>query len=156
MGAEFAAVIQERRPIVRLENVGQRKDGREVVLETSGTRGPANTVPLDGVPAGVHRIVDLKAPASGIDPGVIDWEGIAGLGEADELKIVCACHEDYAWGRDLVRDGRLPAGVPVTFSPVAGSLEPRELAQWLLSDRLEARFQIQLHKAVWPDRDRGV
>jgi 7-carboxy-7-deazaguanine synthase len=131
-------------------------DGRRVLLETSGTRGPANAVPLDGVPAGVHRIVDLKAPDSGIAADLIDWEGIAQLDEGDELKVVCACREDYEWGRDLVRGGRLPAGVPVTFSPVADGLAPRDLAEWLLADRLEARFQIQLHKAVWPDRDRGV
>ena len=131
-------------------------DGRRVLLETSGTRGPANAVPLSRVPAGVHRIVDLKAPGSGIAAGIIDWEGIALLAAGDELKIVCADRGEYLWGRDLVRVGRLPADVPVTFSPVSDDLEPRDLAEWLLADRLEARFQIQLHKAVWPDRDRGV
>jgi len=132
-------------------------DGRTVLLETSGTRGPANAVPLAEVPAGVHRIVDVKAPGSGIDPAVIDWEGIAGLDAGDELKIVCAGRADYAWARDLVRQpGRLPAGVPVTLSPVQDDLPARDLAEWILADGLDVRFQIQLHRAVWPDRARGV
>lgn len=132
-------------------------DGRDVLLETSGTVGPANMIALSEVPAGVHRVVDLKPPASTIAPEDVDWTGIAGLGPADELKIVCANRGDYTWGRDLVRAGeRLPAGVPVCFSPVHGELEPRDLAGWILDDRLDVEFQIQLHKAVWPDVARGV
>ena len=132
-------------------------DDRTVLLETSGTRGPANAVALAGVPAGVHRIVDLKAPGSGIDAGLIDWEGIAALDGGDELKIVCADRADYEWGRALLQEeGRLPAGVPVVFSPVQGDLEPRQLAEWILADGLEARFQIQLHKVLWPAATRGV
>jgi len=132
-------------------------DGRTVLLETSGTLGHDKLVPLSGVPAGVHRIVDLKAPASGIDPALIDWEGIAGLGAGDELKIVCAGRGDYEWGRELVRAGdRFPPGVIITFSPVQPDLRPRDLAEWILADGLDACFQIQLHRAVWPDADRGV
>ncbi|MFN2370719.1 MAG: radical SAM protein [Candidatus Krumholzibacteriia bacterium] len=132
-------------------------DGRTVLLETSGTRGPSNAVPLVAVPAGVHRIVDLKAPGSGIAADLLDWEGIAALDGGDELKIVCADRADYAWGRDLVRaPGRLPAGVPVVFSPVQDALAPRDLAEWILADGLDVRLQIQLHKAVWPERTRGV
>jgi 7-carboxy-7-deazaguanine synthase len=132
-------------------------DGRTVLLETSGTRGPANAVPLSGVPAGVHRVVDLKAPGSGIAAEMIDWEGIAALDGGDELKIVCADRADYEWGRALVREpGRLPAGVPVVFSPVQDTLPGRDLAEWILEDGLEARLQIQLHKALWPGVERGV
>ncbi len=132
-------------------------DGRTVLLETSGTRGPANAVPLSGVPAGVHRVVDLKAPGSGIAAEMIDWEGIAALDGGDELKIVCASRADYEWGRALVREpGRLPAGVPVVFSPVQDTLPGRDLAEWILEDGLEARLQIQLHKALWPGVERGV
>jgi 7-carboxy-7-deazaguanine synthase len=132
-------------------------DGRDVLLETSGTLGPANMLGLAEVPAGVHRIVDLKAPGSAIAPEAIDWDGIAGLGAGDELKIVCADRGDYVWGRDLVRqDDRLPSDVPVCFSPAHGELEPRDLAGWILDDRLDVEFQIQLHKAVWPDVPGGV
>ena len=132
-------------------------DGRTVLLETSGTKGPENLVPLAEVPAGVHRVVDVKAPGSGIPSELIDWEGIAGLGVGDEIKIVCADRGDYQWARDLVAAGvRLPAAAAVSLSPVQGQLAPSRLAEWILADRLEVHFQIQLHKAVWPERDKGV
>ncbi len=132
-------------------------DGRQVLLEASGTLGPANMIPLGEVPAFVHKVVDVKAPGSSIKPAEIDWEGIAQLGERDELKLVCADRTDYEWGRDLVTEGEcLPAGVRVCFSPVHGELVPRDLAGWILADKLAAVFQIQLHKAVWPDVERGV
>jgi len=132
-------------------------DGRTVLLETSGTVGPANAVPLAAVPGGVHRVVDVKAPGSGIPADQIDWKGLAGLEARDELKFVLAGRDDYLWARDLVRaPGRLPQDVPVAFSPVQGDLAPRDLAEWILADGLDVRFQIQLHKVVWPDRDRGV
>jgi len=132
-------------------------DGRTVLLETSGTGGHDKLVPLHKVPVGVHRIVDLKAPGSGISPDLIDWEGIAGLGVGDEIKIVCVDRDDYVWGRDLVRAGdRIPADIVITFSPVEGTLLPRDLAEWILADCLDVCFQIQLHRAVWPEIDRGV
>jgi 7-carboxy-7-deazaguanine synthase len=134
-----------------------RADGRTVLLETSGTIGPANAVGLDRVPAGVHRIVDIKAPGSGIDAALIDWAGIARLGAGDEVKFVCNGRGDYEWSRDLVVAGkRIPAEVTPCFSPVEGALAPRELAEWILEDKLDACFQIQLHRAVWPDITRGV
>ena len=132
-------------------------DCRTVLLETSGTLGHDKLVPLGKVPAGVHRIVDLKAPGSGIPAELIDWEGIAGLGSGDEVKVVCADRNDYEWGRELVRaDDRIPAEAVVTFSPVQEKLRPRELAEWILADGLDVCFQIQLHRAVWPEIDRGV
>ena len=132
-------------------------DGRRVLLETSGALGHDKLLPLDRVPAGVHRIVDVKAPGSGIGDHLIDWKGIARLGPDDEIKIVLAGLADYEWARELVRSGdRLPPGVPVSFSPVQETLEARDLAEWILADGLDVRFQIQLHRAVWPDETRGV
>ncbi len=132
-------------------------DGRQVLLETSGTHGPANMTPLAAVPAAVCKIVDVKAPGSEIGSEAIDWPGIANLGEHDELKIVCADRTDYEWARDLVRTtDRLPQGVRVSFSPVQGEMTLRELAEWILADKLDVVFQVQLHKVVWPDVERGV
>ncbi len=128
--------------------------GLQVVLETSGTIGVR--VPLTAVPAGVSRIVDIKTPGSGIAADQIDWDGIAALGPDDELKLVICDRADYEWARDLVRAGRLPAGVPVTFSPGHGAMELRDLAGWILADRLPVRFQVQLHKVVWPEAEGGV
>lgn len=132
-------------------------DGREILLETSGTLGPANMTPLSAVPTAVHKVVDVKAPGSDIAATQVDWAGIAQLTERDELKIVCADRADYEWARDLVRAGeRLPAAVRVSFSPVQGELALRELAEWILADKLDVVFQLQLHKVVWPDVERGV
>jgi len=132
-------------------------DERRVLLETSGALLPANAVQLSEVPAGVHRVVDIKPPGSGIPTETIDWDGIATLGQDDELKIVCASGEDYRWARNLVlHENRLPRGVRVAFSPVQGDIEPRKLAEWILADKLDVCFQLQLHKVLWPDSERGV
>ncbi len=128
-------------------------DGRRVVLETSGTSGAAS---LRAVPPAVRRIVDVKAPGSGVPADQIDWPGIAGLHAGDELKLVLADRRDYLWARDLVQGGRLPTGVPTTFSPVHGVLAPADLAAWILADGLEVRLQVQLHRVIWPERDRGT
>ncbi len=132
-------------------------DERQVLLETSGTLGPRNMLPLSAVPAKVHKVVDVKAPGSAINAAEIDWEGIRQLGSRDELKFVCADRADYEWSRDLVLAGEnLPQGVRASFSAVQGELAGRDLAEWILADQLDVVFQIQLHKAVWPDVERGV
>lgn len=127
--------------------------GHDVVIETSGTRGAA---PLASLPAGVHRVVDVKTPGSGIPAEEIDWEGLAVLGPGDELKFVLADRADYEWTRDLLSGGRLPAAPVRTLSPVHGALDPGELAGWVVADALDVRVQVQLHKVLWPGRDRGV
>lgn len=128
-----------------------------VLLETSGAALPPNALALSEVPEGIHRVVDIKAPASGIPAATIDWEGIGTLGTDDEIKIVCADREDFEWARHLIRnEPRMPQGVRVALSPVQGQMEARDLAEWILEDKLDVCFQIQLHKIVWPDVERGV
>ena len=132
-------------------------EGHRVLLETSGAELPPNALALAEVPKGIHRVVDIKAPASGIPTASIDWEGIGTLAGDDEIKIVCAGREDFEWARDLVRnEPRMPLGVRVALSPVQGKLEARDLAEWILEEKLDVCFQIQLHKVVWPDVERGV
>ena len=123
------------------------------MLETSGTTG---TIPLSEVPAGVSRIVDIKTPDSGIDESEIDFDEIAKLGKDDELKFVCQSREDYLWSKALVESGRLPAEPVTVFSPVQDDLSARKLADWIVEDKLNVRYQIQLHKVIWPEMDRGV
>lgn len=124
--------------------------GRTVLLETSGS------LPVDEVPAGVHKIVDLKAPGSGEAPANL-WENLDRLGEGDEVKIVIAGAEDYAWAKEAMRSRGIAERVgAVLLSPVHGALDPAELARWILEDRLPVRLNLQVHKVLWPDRDRGV
>lgn len=124
--------------------------GRRVLLETSGS------LSLAKVPAGVEKIVDLKAPGSGEEARNL-WENLDHLGPTDELKIVLASRDDYLWARERVAthslSGRCRA---LLLSPAAGLLDPAELAGWILEDRLEARLNLQLHRILWPSRDRGV
>ena len=123
--------------------------GYEVLLETSGA------VPIAGVPAGVRRIVDLKTPGSG-EAHRNDWSNVAHLRAGDEVKFVIASRLDYDWARDVAREHRLLDRVPLLVSPVWDSGVGRELAEWILADGWQVRFQMQLHKWIWPEVERGV
>lgn len=123
--------------------------GRTVLVETSGA------LDISVLPAGVHRIVDLKCPGSG-ECDRNDLDNIDRLRAGDEIKFVIADRLDYEWAARLVREHRLAERVPVLFSPVWGELEPPRLADWLLADSLPVRLQLQLHKLLWPDVERGV
>jgi 7-carboxy-7-deazaguanine synthase len=116
--------------------------GYSVSLETSGA------LDIGGVDPRVSRIVDLKPPGSGED-GKNRWENLDLLTQHDELKFVLASREDYDWAVSACRQRRLFERCPVLFAPVQGQLDPAQLAQWLLDDRLPARFQLQLHKVLW-------
>jgi len=123
--------------------------GYRVLLETGGS------LPIDAVPEGVIRIVDVKCPGSG-EADSNRWENLAGLRPDDEVKFVIAGRADYDWAADIVRGHRLTERCAVLFSPVHGEVEPAELARWVLEGGLPVRVQIQLHKVLWPGRERGV
>jgi 7-carboxy-7-deazaguanine synthase len=123
--------------------------GHLVLLETGGS------LPIDRVPAGVRRIVDVKCPGSG-EADKNRWENLDHLREGDELKFVLAGREDYEWAAAQVRARGLERRCPLLFSPVHGILDPGELAGWVLRDRLPVRVQVQLHKLLWPGVERGV
>jgi 7-carboxy-7-deazaguanine synthase len=78
--------------------------------------------------------------------------------ERDEIKFVVGNREDYEWSKYLIREYDLdPAkGYQLVFSPIFGDLTYRQLVEWILEDRLDARFQVQLHKIVWDPEQRGV
>jgi 7-carboxy-7-deazaguanine synthase len=116
--------------------------GFSVSLETSGA------MDIAGVDARVARVMDLKAPGSG-EQARNRLENLQALTVNDQVKIVLSSRADYEWARDLVRD--LGPGLPsqVLFSPVWGQIEPRDLAEWILADRLNVRLQLQLHKVLW-------
>jgi 7-carboxy-7-deazaguanine synthase len=124
--------------------------GRTVLIETSGERDVSRVDPR------VHRIVDLKAPGSG-ESAKNRWSNLAHLGRRDEIKIVLASREDYEWARDAIRTHALADRVGhVLLSCVFGSVDPRDVVAWMLEDQLPARFQLQMHKYVWPADARGV
>ncbi len=124
--------------------------GYEVLLETSGSLSIAD------VPRAVVKIVDLKPPASGMVKKN-HLPNLDLLAPHDEVKAVIGSRVDYEWARDLVRAHRLTDRVAaVLFSPVWGAVEWRELAEWILTDRLDVRFQLQLHKLLWEPTARGV
>ena len=118
--------------------------GYDVSLETSGALDIAE------VDARVARIVDLKAPGSGeVDKN--RYENIPLLRASDEVKIVLADATDYDWARAQIATHGLDRRCSVLLSPVAGALDPAELAEWVVRDRLPVRFQLQLHKILWND-----
>ena len=125
------------------------EDGYRVLLETGGS------LPIDRVPQGVRRIVDLKCPASG-ECERNHWDNLGQLREGDEVKFVVADRGDYEWARKQIEERSLTARCPVLLSPVHDGLAPGTLAGWVLEDRLSAHVQIQLHKLLWPGVERGV
>jgi 7-carboxy-7-deazaguanine synthase len=95
--------------------------------------------------------MDLKAPDSG-ESHRNHWDNLAQLTQHDQVKFVISSRTDYDWARFKLDEFSLPGRVgEVLFSPTHGQLPPATLAQWLLEDRVPARFQIQLHKLLWND-----
>ena len=136
-----------------------------VLLETSGAH------PIAPVDRRVHRILDLKCPGSG-ETGRMFWENVDALRSTDEVKFVIATREDYDWARSTLARHRLATRCTVLFSAVEplgpeqrnpqlkplpkGGVGRRELVEWILRDRLPVRFQLQMHKFVWPPDRIGV
>lgn len=123
--------------------------GKTVLLETSGSRD------IGPVPTGVHVILDFKPPDSGEERANL-WSNVEKLRAKDEVKFVLASRRDYEWACDVLRTHHLASRCTVLFSPVFGKVEPRDLVEWILADRLPVRFQLQMHKVVWPPEQRGV
>jgi 7-carboxy-7-deazaguanine synthase len=120
-----------------------------VLLETSGALSIATVDPR------VVRIVDIKCPGSG-ESARNHWPNIDLLTPRDEVKFVLADRTDYDWAREVVQRYNLPARCPVIFAPVHQTLNPADLAGWVLADRLDVRVGLQLHKILWPHAVRGV
>lgn len=123
--------------------------GRTVLLETSGA------VTTERVDARVHLVVDVKTPGSGEARRNVAGNLARLVPGRDEVKLVVCDEGDYRFARELIASGRIPVGVAVLLSAAAPLLQPATLAEWMVKDRLVARFQLQLHKALWGDR-RGV
>lgn len=141
--------------------------GFTVLLETSGAHDIA---PVD---SRVRRIMDLKCPGSG-EVARNRWRNIPHLKQADEVKFVIGTVEDYEWAKQILAEHNLASVCPVLFSwvaplrdhqrdsslkPVPGGQHPLtrlELVERIIEDRLPVRFQLQMHKFIWPPDERGV
>jgi 7-carboxy-7-deazaguanine synthase len=123
--------------------------GYTVLLETNGSCS------LKDVPQEVVKIMDLKCPSSGMSD-YMDFKNLRYLGLKDQVKFVIQDRSDYEWAREKMARHHIPVYTQVILSPVWQRMEAGILAEWLLADRLPARMQIQLHKYLWPDRERMV
>lgn len=119
-------------------------EGYQVSLETSGA------LDIGGIDSRVSIVMDLKTPGSGEAPRN-RYENIALLKDSDQVKFVICDRADYEWSRAQVAEHRLHRRCEVLFSPAYGQMNPRELADWILADRLPVRLQVQLHKILWGD-----
>lgn len=118
--------------------------GYGVSLETSGAIDVAEVDPR------VSRVVDIKTPGSG-EVARNRWENLPLLTAHDQIKFVICSRDDYDWSRDIVREHRLDARCDVLFSPSKSEVSARDLADWIVADRLPVKFQLQLHKILWND-----
>lgn len=125
------------------------QEGFMVLLETSGA---VDTTLVD---PSVHIILDVKCPGSGMTERM-HWPNLERLRSQDEVKFVIQDRSDYEWAKSILDRFQLTTRCPVLFSPVFGVLNPRQLAEWLLADRLPIRLQLQLHKHIWAPDTRGV
>jgi 7-carboxy-7-deazaguanine synthase len=126
------------------------ESGRSVMLETGGHLSIAD------VPPGVIRIVDVKCPGSG-ESAKNHWANLDLLTKADEVKFVIQDRADYEFARGVVASHDLVERTrAVLFSPVHGELPAKELAAWILADKLKVRLQLQAHKYIWGADVRGV
>jgi 7-carboxy-7-deazaguanine synthase len=118
--------------------------GYEVSLETSGA------IDIAGVDPRVSRVLDIKTPGSA-EVERNRWDNLPLLTPRDQVKFVLCGRADYEWARDLTATHRLHERCDVLFSPSKSDLSARDLADWIVADRLPVRFQMQLHKLLWND-----
>ena len=143
------------------------ENGVKVLIETSGAHD------ISPINQSVSRIVDLKCPSSG-ESDRVRWENLAHLTNNDELKFVITSVEDYEWAREMILRYKLAEVCPLLFSSVAplsnaqqsdelnvipsthSVLSREALVERLIEDRLPVRFQLQMHKFIWPPDQTGV
>ena len=137
--------LAQRACVTLLHELCER--GFRVSLETSGA------LSVEEIDPRVSRVVDVKTPGSGEEPRNL-YPQLQTLGPIDQIKFVITSRADYEWSHTLLTEQALHQRCGVLFSPSFGQLEPRELAEWILADRLPVRFQVQLHKLLWGE-ERG-
>ena len=118
--------------------------GHVVSLETSGA------LDIGDVDPRVSRVVDIKTPGS-MEAARNRWENLPLLTPHDQVKFVICDRADFEWACEIVAQHRLHERCDVWFSPSFTQVQPRELADWIVAERLPVRYQLQLHKILWND-----
>ncbi len=123
--------------------------GRTVLVETNGS------LPIAGLDPRLCLVIDVKTPGSGEVESFLDENLVYLRPERHQLKFVLVDEYDFFWSRAFLAAHPLPAGLEVIFSPVSGAFKPARLAELMLEYKVCARLQLQLHKLIWPEADRG-
>ena len=133
--------------IILLSELVKRK--YKVLLETSGS------LSIENVPKQVINIIDFKCPSSKMEKKNL-WDNINFIKDNDQIKFVIGNKEDYEWTKNKISKYNLDSKCEILLSPVYKKIEPKQIVDWILKDNLNVRFQMQLHKEVWPESVRGV
>jgi 7-carboxy-7-deazaguanine synthase len=123
--------------------------GYEVLIETGGS------LPIENIDKRVKVIMDLKCPSSKMMKKN-RYENIEFLKPIDEVKFVIGSREDYDWSKSIIEKYNLIGKCELLFSIVFGDLTPLTMAEWIIEDNLQVRFQLQMHKYIWKPDERGV
>jgi 7-carboxy-7-deazaguanine synthase len=134
--------LAQKRCILLLQRLCEA--GYNVSLETSGAIDIADVDPR------VSRVLDIKTPGS-MEVTRNRWENLPLLTAHDQVKFVICDRADFDWARDIVAEHRLADTCDVLFSPSYTQVAARELADWIVAERLPVRYQMQLHKLLWND-----
>lgn len=124
-------------------------EGFEVMLETGGS------LPIKDIDMRVMIIMDLKCPSSKMIKKNL-YENIDHIKPSDEIKFVIGTREDYDWSKEIIIKYSLTKKCSVLFSVVFGQLEPVQLVNWILEDKIDVRYQLQMHKIIWHPEKKGV
>ncbi|MDW7771840.1 MAG: radical SAM protein [Desulfobulbaceae bacterium] len=130
-------------------------DGRTVLIETNGSLSIAK------IPAQVVVILDIKCPDSSMGDRT-DWNNVDLLkarrngSSRDEIKFVISSEKDFFWAKNVIEKYRLADIATLLFSPVEYLIAPTSLAELIMAHRMPAKLQLQLHRLLWPEVDRGV
>lgn len=125
------------------------RDEYKILLETNGS------LSIESIDRRVVKIMDLKCPDSGMSEHM-RWENLQHLCQHDQVKFVLSSRRDYEWARDVIAKYPLLGKLEILLSTAFGRLEPESLVKWMLDDKLDARFQLQIHKYIWHPETRGV
>lgn len=123
--------------------------GYTVLVETNGS------LDIGVIPEEAIRVVDMKCPGSSMADRML-LTNLDIVRECDEVKFVVSSRKDYLWAKELALKYSLPQRTTVLFSPTHGILDAQDLAYWILEDDLDCVMQLQLHKIIWPEKERGV